>query len=37
MRVRVLLLLTNAALIFAFVTPFLRNSLRGWSDGHGMM
>lgn len=34
MRIRVLLLMANAALLFAFATPFLRHSSFGWSDGH---
>jgi hypothetical protein len=34
MRIRVVLLIANAALLFAFATPFMRNSSFGWSDGH---
>ncbi len=34
MRVRVLLLMTNAALLFAIAKPFARYASGGWSDGH---
>lgn len=34
MRIRVLLVLANAALVVGFVAPFARNASLGWSDGH---
>jgi hypothetical protein len=34
MRIRMLLLLTNVALLLAAFTPLARNSSFGWSDGH---
>lgn len=34
MRIRVLLLMVNAALLFAVAKPYAQYATSGWSDGH---